>query len=436
MSLPTYTIDPDGEVIIILRNANSPFAQLAGSLSTRDSNTVGWFFGNTESPRGVTGAPESSVEEPELSPKEKRKKRKEKKRKSRTILTALESTLPNEEPIPAESAATEYPVEEEPTTEEAAEEPAPEASVAAEYPADKPAYKKAATEGNFAELEVCSCFRIQVSAKHLMFSSPVFKRILAGGWKESITYFQKGSVEVTAESWDIEALMILLKAIHGQFYHIPKKLSLEMLAKVAVIADYYDCKEALHFLKDMWITNTEEDIPTTASRDLILWLWIAWFFQLPSEFKSTTSIAMSQSDDWIDMLGLPVPDNVIGSMNECREKAINDLIVLLYDTRDAFLRGSRGCCFECRSIMYGGLTLQMQSNNLLLPKPKAPFPNLNYNHLVRTVMKFTSPRWYNTLRFSIYEPHDLHNCSDASFKSMFVKLADCVEGLELEQLTD
>ena len=43
-----------------------------------------------------------------------------------------------------------------------------------------------------------------------------------------------------------------------------------MLAKVAVIADYYDCKEALHFLKDMWITNAEEDIPTTVSWDLIL----------------------------------------------------------------------------------------------------------------------------------------------------------------------
>ena len=122
-------------------------------------------------------------------------------------------------------------------------------------------------------------------------------------------------------------------------------------------------------------------------------------------------------------------------MNECRERAINDLIVLLYGIRDAFLRGSRGCYFECRSIMYRGLSMRMQSNNLLLPKPEAPFPNLNYNHLVRRVIEFISPRWYNTSGFSSYRHNSLHYCFDASFESIFAKLADSVQGLELERLT-
>lgn len=149
----------------------------------------------------MTKAPQSSVEELELSPKEKRKKKKEKKRKSHTIPTALKSTLPNEEPIPAESTVTEYPVEEttieeepapkatvtaeysikEPAVKESAKASAPEASVAAEYPTDEPTYKKAATEGNFTESEICSYFHIQVSTKNLMFASPVFKKILASG---------------------------------------------------------------------------------------------------------------------------------------------------------------------------------------------------------------------------------------------------------------
>lgn len=54
-----------------------------------------------------------------------------------------------------------------------------------------------------------------------------------------------------------------------------------MLAKIAVIADYYECREALYFLTDMWIKNVEEKIPTAVSRNLILWLWIAWFFSTP-----------------------------------------------------------------------------------------------------------------------------------------------------------
>ena len=79
--------------------------------------------------------------------------------------------------------------------------------------------------------------------------------------------------------------------------------------------------------------------------------------------------------------------------------------------------------------------MQMQSNNLLLPKPEAPFPNLNYNRLVRTIMEFTSPKWYDTPGFSSYRPNSPHYCFDASFESIFAKLADSIQGLELERLT-
>ncbi|KAJ5183240.1 hypothetical protein N7492_000856 [Penicillium capsulatum] len=453
MSSPTYIIDPDGEVIIILRNANSPFAQLAPNPSTRrDSNNLPWLFSNTKSFRGVTEAPESPVEEPELSAKEKRKKRKEKKRKPCALLTALKSTSPNGDPATADAAAEEYPADvpaaeeaaaeeypaDVPAAEEAAAEeypadvPAAEEAAAEEYPAAVPAAEEAAVQGGFTELAVRSCFRIQVSAKHLMLASPVFKKILTGGWKESITYFQQGSIEITAESWDIEALMILLRVIHGKYHHVPRKLTLEMLAKIGVIADYYDCKETMYFLTDMWILNMEENIPTEPSRDLMLWLWIAWFFELPSQFKLSTSIAMSQSEGWIDMLGLPIPDNIIDSMNKYRERAINNLIVVLHETRNAFLHGARGCCFECRSIMYGALTLQMQSVKLLSPKPEAPFPDLSYNYLVRMAMAFTSPAWHDRCSsYSRYGSNYQHRCSDASFASIFDMLKDSLEGLEL-----
>ena len=124
-----------------------------------------------------------------------------------------------------------------------------------------------------------------------MFASPVFKWLLTGGWKESIACFQKGSVEITAECWDVEVFIILLRAIHAQHSQIPRKLTPEMLAKLTVIADYYECQETVHFLTELWIEKLDEKIPPIASRDLILWLWIAWFFRLPSQFKSSTSIA-------------------------------------------------------------------------------------------------------------------------------------------------
>lgn len=250
MDQPTHVIDPDGEVIIVLRNADSPFAE----------------------PDDTVQDTATELNHPEELPKPTQKKGKKGKKKKVQVRDPLK---PKSVPM-KESAVTEEP-----------------------------------TGTEVDEQQEDACFRIQVSAKHLILASPVFKKILTGGWKESATYLQKGSVEITAEGWDIEALLILLRIIHCQYHHIPRKLALEVLAKVAVLAEYYDCGETVRFLGQIWINALEEAIPSTYCRDLILWLWVSWFFQLPSQFKKATSTVMSWCNSWIDNLGLPIPDNVI-----------------------------------------------------------------------------------------------------------------------------
>ncbi|KAJ5249542.1 hypothetical protein N7524_011858 [Penicillium chrysogenum] len=291
MNPPNQIIDPDGEVIIILRNADCPFAQPFENTSTGKASDIPLEIHN-----GLRSTvplfkfstfrfelPEQSQPPPEeksVNSKEKRKKRK-KEGKYEEAQTALEEYAA-EEPAVEESAAVE-PTAEEPTPEEpTAVEPAAEES-ATEESADEPAVDEFAAEESVAEFGTLKYLRIQ-----------------------------KGSVEITAESWDTEAFLILLRAIHGQYYYLPRKLTLEMLAKVAVIADYYACKTALYIMKDIWIDNLEENIPPTVSRNLILWLWIAWSFQLHSQFKRSTLIAMSRSDDCVVSFGLPIPANVIG----------------------------------------------------------------------------------------------------------------------------
>lgn len=333
MNSPTHTIDPDGEVIIILLDANSPFAQLEkNTFTSLDSDNSSPLCDNAQDPPQVTEVSEYPLDEPEPTAKQKKMMRKMKKMKKQpgTIQAALELTSSSQEiaanDAPVEAPAVEDPPAEEPAAGEATtEEPTTtEDPAASEDPAAKdPAVEEIASEESFTEVPVQSCFRIQVSAKHLIFASPVFKKILTGGFKESITYLQKGSVEITAETWDIDALIIVLQAIHGQHYLTPQELTLEMLAKVAVIADYYECKNALYLLADMWIKKMEQDIPTPTitPRDLILWLWIAWFFRLHYIFKLSTSIAISQSDGWIDSLGLPIPGNVIGECGRILQSA-------------------------------------------------------------------------------------------------------------------
>ncbi|KUM59959.1 hypothetical protein ACN42_g7184 [Penicillium freii] len=335
------------------------------------------------------------------------------------------------------SSAIWAPPEAEPLCEPAASpEPTPIKDPAPkQHAADQSDVEEAAVEEEICEPLDETCFYIQVSAKHMIFASPVFKRILTGCWKESIAYLEKGSVEITAENWDIEAFLVVLHAIHGKYKDIPRKLTLEMLAKVAVIADYYECKEPLHLITDIWVSSMEERIPATYSRDLILWLWVSWFFQLPSQFEESTSAVMSCSENVIGGWELPIPDRVIGLMNKSREEAINNLVHLLHATLEAFLSRSQGCSFECSSIMYGALTIHMESIDILSPKRAARFPNLNYNDLTQKVLSFTSPQWYDlSSGDSGYRIVYDHACPNSSFASIFADLNVCVQGLDLNSI--
>lgn len=241
MDRSTHIIDPDGEVMIVLRNANSPFAHPAENMVT---STLSQFL--TEHCQKARKSPAESL--PEVA-----------------------------------------------------------------------AVEDAAVKTQMSESTDSREFRIQVSAKHMMFASSIFKKILTGGWKESETYLKKGSVEVTADGWDLEALLIMIRAIHCQFSLIPKKVTLEMLAKIAAIADYYDCKDVLYTMTDIWFSSLDAKV-TAPSRDLVLWLWISWFFKSPTQFAEATSTFMTWSDGFVDIMGLPIPDQVIGKSKHTKSE--------------------------------------------------------------------------------------------------------------------
>src|SRR5215469_795492 len=112
-------------------------------------------------------------------------------------------------------------------------------------------------------------------------------------------------------------------------------------------------------------------------------------------------------------------------MNKCREEAIQMVIVSLQKRRDAFLRGDRGCGFECSAIMFGVLTKRMLSSALISPEPTAPFLGLKYKDLVNTVRSFKTPQWSHPHR------RHQHSCSDSSFR-YWLGTKDDVEGLDLD----
>ncbi|KAM5467099.1 hypothetical protein MauCBS54593_005719 [Microsporum audouinii] len=268
---------------------------------------------------------------------------------------------------------------------------------------------------------------IQASAKHLVLASPVFKRMLADGWKEGATLSEQGSVEVTADGWDPQVFLIWLKIIHCQHHDVPRQLSLEVLAKIAVISDYYECKSVLGFFSETWISSLETSIPTKYSRDLILWMWVCWYFQLRSQFREATLIAMEHAISPIPSLELPIPAIVINTLDKRRTQAIESTISMLNQWQQDLTNNSRGCNFECRSMMLGALIKNMHSHDLLSPQPKAPFLGLSVQSLRNAVNSFRSPDWYCKDR---YRNHG-DRCGNSSFEKLFRSFGVNLAGLDL-----
>lgn len=156
-------------------------------------------------------------------------------------------------------------------------------------------------------------YTYQVSSRHLILASPFFRAALTKGWKETHILGTHGSVTFTVYDWDDQALMIFLNIIHGQHRDLPWKIGLELLAKVTVIADYYQCIDAIQFMALSWYAFLK---PTCSDlvrpKDIVLWLWVSWVLRLPEQFRKVGAMAKDQLGERMDSLGLPIPRRILG----------------------------------------------------------------------------------------------------------------------------
>lgn len=85
-----------------------------------------------------------------------------------------------------------------------------------------------------------------VSSRHLILASKRFSTMLSGEqWKEGLRDQEDDLFHTKADGWDAEALLILMNVIHHQNRQVPKAVSLDMMAKIVVLVDFYECDEAM-----------------------------------------------------------------------------------------------------------------------------------------------------------------------------------------------
>ena len=139
----------------------------------------------------------------------------------------------------------------------------------------------------------------KVSSHHLRLASPRFaSMLLKRKWQEGKPDAKDGLYHIATEHWDEEALLILLNMLHLRTRDIPRRVSLELLAKIAVLVDYYECGEAIEVFTERWINQLRrlEPILQKRGRSLTLWMCIAWVFKLSDDFTEATDQAVHSSD--------------------------------------------------------------------------------------------------------------------------------------------
>lgn len=330
-----------------------------------------------------------------------------------------------------------------------------------EYPNDP-----FALESGSASTRNQSPVTFRVSSRHLALASPVFKSALTGGWKETVK--TDGEHQINSQGWDTTALGIFLMAIHCQYRQVPRSLELEMLAKVAVIVDYYAAHQAIEILSPIWINTLRYQLHTTTchNRTVALWICISWVFGDSSAFETATKVAIHHGRLNMTDFGLPIPGRVIGKnansgtshgfgkrglmifiltedINSNRRSLVSWVFSKLNGLQIELLSDRKGCGVECRTMQLGAITRLLNSTSLSNYSFR-DYQTLSIGQLLNEVESAVCPTWceiekkhqpfgyYN--QQSTYKPHECPapgNNFDAIVKSIAKEVNSLSHGLSI-----
>jgi hypothetical protein len=113
-----------------------------------------------------------------------------------------------------------------------------------------------------------------VCSRALMRLSPVFKALLAGGFRESRP--TEGEWIVPLPDDDRGALLTLLNIIHGRFGMVPENPPLEELYRILCVANKYDLTGAVRPWASKWTKLAEEAQKDKTGGNPVMLVFIAW----------------------------------------------------------------------------------------------------------------------------------------------------------------
>ncbi|KAM0234826.1 hypothetical protein ACHAPO_006190 [Fusarium lateritium] len=212
--------------------------------------------------------------------------------------------------------------------------------------------------------------RMRVSGKHLALASPCFKKILDAPVAEEHVD-DSGLRRITARGWHPWAFNAIINIIHLHHRDVPKSLSLELLAELAMIVDYYECHECMEPYHIIWLESLQYRIPTEYGQDCILFMGISSVFG-HSEYLASIHSAMDEL--------------------RCRLEREDD------------------CSFVCSSMLLGCVTKELHRLEMKRSPGQLLLHGLSIEHAIDYVKSMWRPGFLGTITGDYYE-HGDHTCT-------------------------
>ncbi|KAF5628783.1 hypothetical protein F52700_7875 [Fusarium sp. NRRL 52700] len=288
-----------------------------------------------------------------------------------------------------------------------------------------------AVEGSESDKEPVEV-HFRVSSQHMKLASPFFKTLLNGPWSEvtvagspytPASRAESASLEPSAEifddtfeevpprttacnsssppptreviahGWSPEALLLVLKVIHGMNDEFPLVISVEFLAEVATIVDYYHCWTAVQLAGVVW-RQTLYSLPLTYGKRCILWLFIAWAFGWKDTFSKLASFVIEHGEglELVKSNELPVR-TILEKLDAKRQECIAKIITRLNELTEELLDGRAGCDHRCSSMLLGSLLRERRDLPLLDPDLQSPYTGYSVYKYSLKISAFRAMDW-------------------------------------------
>ncbi|KAM0242173.1 hypothetical protein ACHAP5_007329 [Fusarium lateritium] len=323
--------------------------------------------------------------------------------------------------------------------------------------ADLPSLLPSGTDNEPTEI------RMRISCRHLALASPMFNKMTSGPWKEaslptsqpdltlpdapeipgpsSVPTFISSLTwspvvrEVTTTGWNAHALVVVLNIIHGRHRDVPRNISLEFFADVAIIVDYYQCEKAVQLAADLW-HNLIYKTPERYGKAAFMWLYISWVFSWPQVFSEMLRMIAMDGTGIVDTKDLPVGQLLV-QLDTKRQKFLGDIVKRLDRHIDHLRLGfeDTGCPIRCRFMKLGILVSEQSKMEDLEPPldySNTLFTGYSITSIIEMVKKFPTVEFYDTIHGRAAQTP--HRCSTTNY--LLPTIGRMLRSIDLLSITD